>query len=672
LPIAFALLLAATLLAVCAGCDSKATPSTAGSGTGIAPISEQTQYRNELLRSAVSLLNNPEQMDSNAQVEQQIVERLNQWRRLVHEANGELKSKSAAADAAASTNETAAKGDNAAESDEPTGGKEVTADEQHAMLLDTLPASLRQLRALRRLNDDVFDRAYDGSFLLEVALMRDVQNHINPEKLDDLSKAKAIFDWTIRNIQAEQPPGTDATPQDQWMALHTALETLYYGRGTPQQRAWVFALLARQAGLDVVLLGVPDTRNPDQPRFWAAALVNEGKASHDDVQHADSPKPVKQDLYLFDPAYGLPIPGPGGKGIATLTEAAADDAVLRQMDVPGDRIYPRKASDLKEVVVMLEASPGYLEPRMKAVEGQLTGSDRMFLSANPAALTEKVRGLKNVGQVKLWSFPYETLSARGSIPPPIQRAAFLEQVPFTIPALPEQKSKQQSDDSNQRTRLIRSLRLGRLLQLRGMFGSSDSQRPTSQQGLQLTEIEEHGAKYFLLRSLPTQEELAENARMQRDQPEIAKGVALAKELFEARQQERDDAAYWLGLIAFELQAYQTAAQYFGPMTLDAYPDGPWTNGARYNLARSLEAQGKLAEAIKLYEADKTPQRYGNRLRAERLKDAIAAQAAEKSSGGEAAKVDSKKDTQKANEPPVKKSADQPAKKSATSAPRSKP
>jgi len=58
------------------------------------------------------------------------------------------------------------------------------------------------------------------------------------------------------------------------------------------------------------------------------------------------------------------------------------------------------------------------------------------------------------------------------------------------------------------------------------------------------------------------------------------------------------------------------------MMLEAYPDGPWTNAARYNLARVREATGELPEAIKLYEQDKSPQRYGNRLRAQRLKSQL--------------------------------------------------
>jgi hypothetical protein len=164
------------------------------------------------------------------------------------------------------------------------------------------------------------------------------------------------------------------------------------------------------------------------------------------------------------------------------------------------------------------------------------------------------------------------------------------------------------------------LRLGRYLQLRGLYGGSDQHRPADQQGVELSEVMENGAKYYYIRALPTQEQIHEMDRMVRDRIEISPGKYLSPEFARAYQQKRDAAAYWLGLVAFEQGDLSTAAEYFGPMTLDAYPDGPWSNGARFNLARCDELQGKSSEAIKLYEADKSPQRYGNRLRAAGLKE----------------------------------------------------
>ena len=56
--------------------------------------------------------------------------------------------------------------------------------------------------------------------------------------------------------------------------------------------------------------------------------------------------------------------------------------------------------------------------------------------------------------------------------------------------------------------------------------------------------------------------------------------------------------------------------------LDASPDGPWTNGARYNLARCYEQMGQLDKAQQLYLIDESPQRHGNLIRARRLEKKI--------------------------------------------------
>ena len=57
------------------------------------------------------------------------------------------------------------------------------------------------------------------------------------------------------------------------------------------------------------------------------------------------------------------------------------------------------------------------------------------------------------------------------------------------------------------------------------------------------------------------------------------------------------------------------------------PDGPWTLGAKYNLARSLEALQKYREAREIYLASQGPQKEGDLIRARRLKVLAEAQPA---------------------------------------------
>ena len=45
----------------------------------------------------------------------------------------------------------------------------------------------------------------------------------------------------------------------------------------------------------------------------------------------------------------------------------------------------------------------------------------------------------------------------------------------------------------------------------------------------------------------------------------------------------------------------------------------WTNGARYNLARTYEAQGDISGARQILLTDESPQQQGNRVRAKLLR-----------------------------------------------------
>ncbi|MBN2293570.1 MAG: hypothetical protein JXM70_14165, partial [Pirellulales bacterium] len=57
--------------------------------------------------------------------------------------------------------------------------------------------------------------------------------------------------------------------------------------------------------------------------------------------------------------------------------------------------------------------------------------------------------------------------------------------------------------------------------------------------------------------------------------------------------------------------------------------GPWTSGAKYNLARIYESAGDLKQAIRLFKADTdSPGMAGNLLRIKWLQDRLASKKAE--------------------------------------------
>jgi hypothetical protein len=322
--------------------------------------------------------------------------------------------------------------------------------------------------------------------------------------------------------------------------------------------------LARQQGLDVVLLGIA-ADDGKQVRPWLTALVSKGE------------------LYLFDCRLGLPVPGPGGQGVATLSQVVADEQLLRKLDLDAEHPYPIKAEDLQRVVALLEASPQSLSKRMALVESRLAGDKKTVLTAPGEKLAAQVKQSPHVSDARLWTHPFDLWAKQSTLSEAQLQAAAREITVFQA---------------------VPTLMTGRALYFKG-----------ANQG-------DKGAKVHMLNARPADSAI-EGYRLPKDvaarlsraeipQHEAARIVVL--------RHAKQDASFWLGLICFEEAEYPSAIDYFAKRTLEATPDGPWTHAARYNLARTYEVTGKPDEAIALLESDVSPQSHGNKLRAKMLKE----------------------------------------------------
>lgn len=531
----------ALCFAMVAGCgDPGVTPPRVGGGNAKPADSEELLFEN-----ALDVLASQEDFDPD-QSARQIVDRLDQWSR--------------------------------EQKDWPEWKPEP--------LLATLPTHLREIPLLERLGERQFLPQYDGRFLQEVAMLRDIANTVSAGELDELQVADKLFDWTVRNIQLEpdKPTAAETPLTPAWRAgQHLPWEILLYGRGTAAERAWIFSLLARQRQLDVVLLSNrADTESGSG--VWAAALAHNGK------------------LFIYEPRLGLPLQDGSGKR-ATLAQLVADDSLLRALDAGPKMAYPTKAADLEKVAVLLEASPGYLSRRMKLVERQLAGERRMVLSTRPSELAASLAKLSHVETVKLWATPFSALTQRSS--PEAQRRMMIENAPFRLKAQrPKQREQQGSDgeaavSKARQEPLIMPLRAGRLLHFRGQLEGGE------------------GAKSMLLLGRPGNDEL----RQMKAHPQLRELVPFVETM-------KQDATFWLGLATYQAGDYTVAIDYFR-RTLRGWPAGNRVAAARYNLARSLEAKGELDEAIREYESDASPQRHGNLLRAAMLKESRSSATPEK-------------------------------------------
>lgn len=433
-------------------------------------------------------------------------------------------------------------------------------------LVASLPDDVQELAVTKSLDQNDYSLD-DIAFIQQAAWLRDISKHVRAGKFGDVDIAEELFDWTVRQIQLE--------PESYGKSPHLPRDILLLGRGTALQRAWIFMLLARQQQLDVVLLKVQPAGENKPPRYLAAVISN-------------------NQLYLFDPELGLPIPGPEGKGIATLAQAADDAAVLRQLDLDSDRPYPLTADDLKSVKAVVEGGPQYLSRRMRAIESRLSGKQKIVLTTTPSQVAAKVGKLAHVESCELWAEPFAVEGRKAALDPAGEQALLRELVIFT-PQSP--------------------VRTARALQFKGQYDGDKGAkkhyllaRPSKQQ---LDEIEAHPELV-----------LGGKENLSRYKPESVD--KLIQQQIEVLKTAKECASFWLGLIAFDQQKYDVAVDFFVERTLKENPGGPWSAGARYNLARTYEAAGANDKAVELYMADKSPQRFGNLLRAKRLQGSTSA------------------------------------------------
>ena len=491
--------------------------------------------------------------------------------------------------------------------------------EKDALLAHT-PRAYENSPPLMNLDRRRFDTP-DLLFLQQCLWLRDIARRVGPRpapsdlqpwlkeqekkigitEAERLRTAERLFDWTICNLQLDalppSPKAAKAGPGKNDMQSfpapmrgekgpgywHLPWQTLLFGHGDSWQRSRVFLLMCRQLDIPVHMLGVQDESGSGAVRPWLCGVM------------------IKGQLYLFDADLGLPIPGPDGKGIATLEQVVADPGLIRALDVPGEAPYGVTAAELQNVTALMDAEPESLTLRMKMLESALFGDKRVVLTSRPSEMEKEVRKCKHISGASIWRIS-------------------LESVIFQITQAMMRQRNPNLDARHRRETFMffppHPLAEARHLQFQGIFDShGEDSRPGACQlyrNLRLPNsvIENLETSSEARRLFGVREELLpKDAKARRLQLEDS--TKIAKVL-------KNHATYWMGLSHFDAGDFPAAADWFRDFTLAGTPDSPWLAGARYNLARCFEEEGNWEEARKLYLADESPQKLGNLLRAQRL------------------------------------------------------
>jgi hypothetical protein len=178
-------------------------------------------------------------------------------------------------------------------------------------------------------------------------------------------------------------------------------DALRRGYGTGVEREAAFLALARQLGLDTLLVGPHGAeakrryeRKPDGSQhrglFWAVGVR------------------VENDVLLFDPWHGEAFPGPDGKGIARLSAAKTTPSLIVKW-LDAKKTFPANLDDVTYAATYHAAPLSALTPRMQLLESQLAGPVGVKLAVNVEEAN--ARCLRLPGGPAKWYSPPATVDA---------------------------------------------------------------------------------------------------------------------------------------------------------------------------------------------------------------------------------------------------------------------
>ncbi len=219
--------------------------------------------------------------------------------------------------------------------------------------------------------------------------LRDVVHNLRWKSLPPLLRAEEAFQWTNRQV-----------------ALHHSEEELLYpgfvlqrGSGSAEQRALLFLALLPHLDLAGCMIAVPEKGGSGNQYHLPGVLIEKDKTARG---------------YLFDTRLGIPLPGPMGKGIATLEQVRKSPELLQALDVDERYTYDVTAEQMAKAQILLACPLSAITGRMHYLESVFNpGRQRnpqlkktYHLAFDPKGMLEKFRKVTGE-EIGVWNSPDE-------------------------------------------------------------------------------------------------------------------------------------------------------------------------------------------------------------------------------------------------------------------------
>ncbi|MFM9961191.1 MAG: tetratricopeptide repeat protein [Planctomycetaceae bacterium] len=405
----------------------------------------------------------------------------------------------------------------------------------------------------------------------------------------DLNLVVNLFEYVVRNIDLI-PIGSRDVPLGPF-------DVMMLGRGTVQERAWVFAELLRQRNVDsVILTPRRGTRGADEADPFLVGVLFE------------------KDILLFDPGLGVPLPGDVAapksampRQPMTLRQATGDPELLAAVARDSGGRFSVTAAMLAASQVELVCHPQQLSSRMRHLQLGLTGEQSVIVAdpledvADQPGLWSRVArhpaATWSADDVAIWSFP-ETTREAASHPTDEQMKTWIN-LSMSL-AAPQRLMFIRGDEVSRTmglgfTKPERTLMKLRMQHVIGHWPEAvqgylavqlyDVETPTTKD---LERISSDGKQHQPFAIVSTMDkQFLRGLMMQPSHAHIRKLHLLAG----------DDACYWVAQCQFEqnrLRAVVDQCRMYG----NQHSSGGWVAANQMLMATALAQQDKLKEAIR--------------------------------------------------------------------------
>jgi hypothetical protein len=235
-------------------------------------------------------------------------------------------------------------------------------DSQRQMLIDQIGLDEEELAEVASPTFTLMDAHYlDQCFLL-----RDAVRSFDRADWPALQRAESAFAWLVRQVRLHEREGEVLPPNF----------VLRRGWGTGLERSFLFLAILQQLGIDgcMTTCRVPgDSAGQPNMRYWIPGVL------------------IGNEIYLFDTRLGLPLPGPGGKSIATLKQARTREDLFGPFTIDAKHHYDVSPEMSRHAEIQLGWSLTALAPRMKYLEGFLGAQNKINLFIDPVLVSAKFK-----------------------------------------------------------------------------------------------------------------------------------------------------------------------------------------------------------------------------------------------------------------------------------------